>query len=154
MALTSEVLGEWRSLRTGFWPTDLSNAAALLMERLEGLNWAGFYLLSAGGVLRLGPFQGRVACVEIAPGQGVCGAAAARRETRLVADVGAFPGHIACDPRSRSELAVPLLKGGAVWGVLDLDAPTTGRFREDEARLLEEFCALLLEPWSAPPWPR
>jgi GAF domain-containing protein len=112
---------------------NMANVAALLWEALPDLNWAGFYR-NLGGELVLGPFQGRPACIRIPFGQGVCGAAAASREPRLVADVLAFPGHIACDAASRAELVVPILAGEALVGVLDLDSPTPARFdKEDEA---------------------
>ena len=104
-----------------------ANLSALLFQTLPGLNWAGFYFLQ-GTELVLGPFQGKVACVRIALGQGVCGTAAARRETVIVADVHAFPGHIACDADSRSEIVVPLLERGRLVGVLDLDSPDLARF--------------------------
>lgn len=149
--MMEETLRQWKELRTGYWPTDLANAAALLNERMPDLNWVGFYLLD-GGVLKLGPFQGRVACTSIPAGKGVCGRAARERRTVIVADVHDFPGHIACDARSRSELVVPLVKRGEVWGVLDLDSPSKNRFVPEEGRLLEAFCGLLLEPWSEPPW--
>jgi L-methionine (R)-S-oxide reductase len=104
-----------------------ANAAAAIYHTLPGLNWAGFYFLR-GGELVLGPFQGRPACVRIALGQGVCGAAAAQRRSLLVPDVHAFPGHIACDAASRSELVVPLLPDDRLLGVLDLDSPLLARF--------------------------
>ncbi|HTW70538.1 MAG TPA: GAF domain-containing protein [Acetobacteraceae bacterium] len=104
-----------------------ANAAAAIYHALPALNWAGFYFLR-GGELVLGPFQGRPACVRIALGRGVCGTAALRRQPVLVADVAAFPGHIACDTASRSELVVPLLAGDRLLGVLDLDSPALGRF--------------------------
>ncbi len=116
----------------------LSNASALLMETLPDLNWAGFYLLR-GDALVLGPFQGRVACVRIAPGRGVCGTALARNATQLVPDVHAFPGHIACDAASASEIVVPIRSGGRVIAVLDLDSPTAGRFTEADRAGLEAF---------------
>lgn len=103
-------------------------------------------------VLRLGPFQGRVACTTIPVGKGVCSRAAAERRTVIVADVREFPGHIACDARSRAELAAPLLKRNEVWGVLDLDSPAKNRFLLEEGRLLEDFCRVLLEPWDEAPW--
>lgn len=151
MTITEETLRQWKELRTGYWPTDLANASALLYERMPDLNWAGFYLLD-GGVLKLGPFQGRIACTMIPAGKGVCGRAVQERRTILVADVHEFAGHIACDSRSRSELVVPLLKGGEIWGVLDLDSPSVNRFTPGEAVLLEEFCTLLLEAWDEAPW--
>ncbi|MBL0374909.1 GAF domain-containing protein [Rhizobium sp. KVB221] len=111
-----------------------ANVSALIKELVPDLNWAGFYFLRAPEELVLGPFQGKVACVRIAVGKGVCGAAVAERKSMLVADVHAFPGHIACDAASRSELVVPLIRDGAVFGVLDLDSPLPGRFdAEDQA---------------------
>jgi len=111
-----------------------ANMAALIYHGLPDLNWAGFYFAQEGGELVLGPFQGQPACVRIAWGQGVCGAAASRGETVLVPDVHDFPGHIACDANSRSELVVPLIEDGRVTGVLDLDSPRLARFdAEDQA---------------------
>ena len=121
---------------------NLANAAALLYHTLDGLNWAGFYLLE-GDVLVLGPFQGKPACIEIAPGRGVCGAAAAQDKTQLVYDVHQFPGHIACDSASNSELVVPIHAGGQVAGVLDLDSPHIGRFTEEDRAGLEAFVRVL-----------
>jgi L-methionine (R)-S-oxide reductase len=121
-----------------------ANMAALLFNTLPDLNWAGFYLMKSGELV-LGPFQGKPACVRIALGKGVCGTAAERRTSILVEDVEAFPGHIACDAASRAELVVPLIRDGAVIGVLDLDAPIAGRFdAADQAgceRLVEIFLA-------------
>ena len=117
---------------------NLANAAALLWEALPDINWAGFYRLE-GSELVLGPFQGRPACVRIALGKGVCGTAAARRETVVVADVLKFPGHIACDAASRSEIVVPLIFRGALVGVLDVDAPRESRFDDEDRAGLEEF---------------
>jgi GAF domain-containing protein len=111
---------------------NMANLAALLWEALPGLNWAGFYR-NVDGELVLGPFQGRPACIRIPFGKGVCGTAAATREVQRVADVDAFPGHIACDSASRAELVVPILVDGALIGVLDLDSPHRGRFDEDDA---------------------
>ena len=118
-----------------------ANAAALIFAELPDLNWAGFYFLR-GDELVVGPFQGRPACVRIALGRGVCGTAAAERRTIVVADVDAFPGHIACDAASRSELVVPLVAGGLLLGVLDLDSPTPGRFDADDAAGLERLAAI------------
>ena len=120
----------------------LANAAALLWESLPGCNWAGFYLLR-GDTLYLGPFQGKVACVSIPVGRGVCGTAIARNETQLVPDVHAFPGHIACDAASRSELVIPLRVNGALYGVLNLDSPEPSRFTEADRAGLERFAAAL-----------
>lgn len=112
---------------------NMANAAALIWETLPGLNWAGFYR-NVGGELVLGPFQGRPACIRIKFGEGVCGAAAQSLQVQRVEDVNAFPGHIACDSASASELVVPIVRGDELIAVLDLDAPVTGRFSEaDEA---------------------
>ncbi|MCC2979308.1 MULTISPECIES: GAF domain-containing protein [unclassified Sphingomonas] len=121
---------------------NMANAAALIWQYLPDLNWAGFYRV-VDGELVLGPFQGKPACIRIALGAGVCGAAAASRETQLVADVHAFPGHIACDAASASELVVPIIHDGVVIGVLDLDSPTPSRFDEEDARGGEAIALLL-----------
>ena len=132
------------------WLPVLSNAAALLWESLENINWAGFYLTRRESLL-LGPFQGKVACIRIPYGRGVCGTAAAEDKTQLVPDVHAFPGHIACDSASRSEIVVPLHCGGTVVGVLDIDSPTEGRFTEQDRQGLETFARTLEEVthWQA-----
>lgn len=122
---------------------NLANASALLAQALDGINWCGFYLVR-GGDLVLGPFQGKPACVRIAFGKGVCGTAAARVETLVVPDVQAFPGHIACDEASRSEIVVPIVAHGALRGVLDVDAPTPGRFDDEDRRGLEAFVEALV----------
>jgi GAF domain-containing protein len=132
------------------WICNLAQTAALLMELMPDLNWAGFYQLQ-GDTLVLGPFQGRVACTRIPLGRGVCGAAATRRATVIVPDVHDFPGHIACDSRSRSEIVVPLLHQGTLLGVLDLDSPRPGRFDEQDARGLEAVAGLLLQASDTPP---
>ena len=121
---------------------NLANAAALLYHALDDINWAGFYLLE-GDVLVLGPFQGRPACIEIAHGRGVCGAAVAQDKTQLVYDVHQFPGHIACDSASNSEQVVPIHAGGQVVGVMDLDSPRVGRFTEEDRAGLEAFVHIL-----------
>lgn len=121
---------------------NLANAAALLWESLEDINWAGFYL-AEGDRLVLGPFQGKPACIEIPWGKGVCGTAAAEDRTQLVPDVHAFPGHIACDCASRSEIVVPLRRDGAVRGVLDIDSPLPARFTEEDRTGLEAFARIL-----------
>ena len=123
---------------------DYANASALLFETMEDINWAGFYFLE-GETLVLGPFQGKTACIEIPVGRGVCGTAAARNETQLVYDVHQFPGHIACDSASNSEIVVPLRRDGAVYGVLDIDSPRIGRFTEEDRQGLEAFARLLEE---------
>ena len=116
----------------------------MLYHTLPELNWAGFYF-ARGEELVLGPFQGKPACVRIPWGQGVCGAAAARRETIVVPDVHDFPGHIACDPESRAELVVPLIKSGRVLGVLDLDSPIRGRFDDADRAGCERLVAVFLD---------
>jgi GAF domain-containing protein len=120
-----------------------ANTCALLFDALPDLNWAGFYFLKAGELV-VGPFQGKPACVRIALGHGVCGTSAARRQTLLVPDVHEFPGHIACDTASRSEIVVPLMVDGALLGVLDIDSPRPGRFDEADARGLEALAALFV----------
>ncbi len=122
---------------------NMANLSALLFHQLADLNWAGFYLMKDGELV-LGPFQGKPACIRIALGKGVCGTAAATRETQVVPDVHAFPGHIACDADSRSEIVVPLLADGQVIGVLDLDSPKPGRFDEDDRAGLEAIAGLLI----------
>jgi GAF domain-containing protein len=121
-----------------------ANVAALIWQIVPDLNWAGFYFMK-GGQLVLGPFQGKPACVRIAVGRGVCGTAVARRETMLVEDVHAFPGHIACDSASNSELVVPLIKDGEVKGVLDLDSPNFARFDAEDRRAFEALVAAFVE---------
>lgn len=111
---------------------NMANAAALIWESLPDLNWAGFYR-NVGGELIVGPFQGRPACIRIAFGEGVCGVAAETRQVQLVEDVHAFPGHIACDSASNSELVVPIVRRGELIAVLDLDSPNKGRFTEEDA---------------------
>lgn len=123
---------------------NMANVAALVWQFVPQLNWAGFYRM-VDGALVLGPFQGKAACIRIPLGQGVCGAAAASGETQLVPDVHAFPGHIACDAASRSELVVPLMRNGAVVGVLDLDSPLPGRFDDDDRRGCEQLAQLYLK---------
>jgi len=123
---------------------NLANASALLYDTLENLNWAGFYLMEQGELV-LGPFQGKVACVEIAVGKGVCGTAVAQNETQLVSDVHQFPGHIACDCASNSEIVIPIRKNGMVIGVLDIDSPLFARFSEADRNGLEHFVHILEE---------
>jgi GAF domain-containing protein len=121
---------------------NMANISALLWETLPDLNWAGFYR-NVGGELVLGPFQGRAACIRIPFGKGVCGAAAATREVQCIDDVHAFPGHIACDAASASELVVPLVHEGELLGVIDLDSPRTGRFDEADVAGCLELAHLL-----------
>lgn len=134
---------------------NMANCAALLFQTLPELNWAGFYR-TIGPDLVLGPFQGRPACVRIGPGRGVCGVAAMRRATVVVPDVHQFPGHIACDSASQSEIVVPLIVGHHVIGVLDLDSPVQNRFDQIDAAGLESIITILLqssevqEPVSSP----
>lgn len=121
---------------------NLANASALLWEHLPDLNWAGFYKM-IGGKLVLGPFQGKTACIEIEIGRGVCGTAVAENKTQLVYNVHEFPGHIACDCASNSEIVVPIYTDGKIWGVLDIDSPIIGRFSEEDKTGLEEFVNIL-----------
>ncbi|HFU7070680.1 TPA: GAF domain-containing protein [Bacillus cereus] len=123
---------------------NLSNASALLNQFLDRVNWVGFYV-TEGNQLVLGPFQGMPACVRIPFGRGVCGVAAETKTTQLVADVHQFPGHIACDSASNSEIVVPIVKEGAVIGVLDIDSPEKNRFDEVDQRYLEKFVETLLK---------
>jgi L-methionine (R)-S-oxide reductase len=121
---------------------NMANAAALVWEYLPDLNWAGFYRMVAGELV-LGPFQGKAACIRIALGKGVCGTAAATGETQCIADVHAFPGHIACDGASASELVVPIKRNGQIIAVLDLDSPLPARFNADDVTGCEALAALL-----------
>lgn len=123
---------------------NLSNASALLNQFLDRVNWVGFYV-TEGNQLILGPFQGMPACVRIPFGRGVCGVAAETKTTQLVADVHQFPGHIACDSASNSEIVVPIIKDGNVIGVLDIDSPEKNRFDEVDQRYLEKFVETLLK---------
>lgn len=128
--------------------SNLANAAALLYHGIDGLNWAGFYLLE-NDTLVLGPFQGKSACIEIPVGRGVCGAAVAEGRTQLVRDVHQFPGHIACDSASNSEIVVPIRADGTIVGVLDIDSPNIGRFTEEDRAGLEAFVKVLeAELWG------
>ena len=122
----------------------MSNASALLYENMEDLNWAGFYLMNKGSLM-LGPFQGKVACIRIEVGKGVCGTAVAEDNTQLVKDVHQFPGHIACDSASNSEIVVPIHKNGEVVAVLDIDSPSLSRFDETDKEGLEQFVKALEE---------
>lgn len=119
-----------------------ANLSALVFELVADLNWAGFYFLRSENELVLGPFQGRVACVRIAVGKGVCGTAVAEARSVLVPDVHEFPGHIACDAASRSELVIPLVKDGGIVGVLDLDSPTPHRFDAEDQAGFEALAAI------------
>lgn len=121
---------------------NLANASALLWQELDRINWAGFYL-AEGGLLVLGPFQGKPACIEIPFGRGVCGTAAERKETVVVPNVHEFPGHIACDSASESEIVIPIMIEDRLFGVLDIDSPELGRFTERDKEGLETFAAIL-----------
>ena len=121
---------------------NLANASALLWQTLEDINWAGFYLMEEGKLV-LGPFQGKPACIEIPIGKGVCGTAAAEKKTQLVKDVHTFPGHIACDCGANSEIVVPILAGGEVKAVLDIDSPSFSRFTAADREGLEAFVRVL-----------
>ncbi|MDQ7110666.1 MULTISPECIES: GAF domain-containing protein [Staphylococcus] len=120
----------------------LSNVSALLNDSLDQINWVGFYLVEDNELI-LGPFQGHPACVHIAIGKGVCGTAVAKDESQLVADVNAFPGHIACDANSKSEIVIPIHKDSNVIGVLDIDAPITNRFNNEDKQGLENIVAII-----------
>lgn len=121
---------------------NLANASALLWQELPEINWAGFYKMTEGALV-LGPFQGKPACIRIEVGKGVCGTAVAQNRTQLVYNVHDFPGHIACDCASNSEIVVPIHVGGAIWGVLDIDSPLIGRFTEADQAGLEAFVRVL-----------
>lgn len=121
---------------------NLANASALLWQHLADINWAGFYLMMDGALV-LGPFQGKPACIRIAVGRGVCGTAVAQDAVQLVPDVHQFPGHIACDSASNSEIVLPIHKNGQVWGVLDIDSPFFDRFTAEDQTGLEAFVKIL-----------
>ena len=121
---------------------NLANASALLWQALPDINWAGFYKM-VDGILVLYPFQGKTACVRIEVGKGVCGTAVAENATQLVADVHQFPGHIACDSASNSEIVIPIRVGGEIWGVLDIDSPCFSRFTEEDRDGLQKVVAVL-----------
>jgi GAF domain-containing protein len=144
--LHSELIVQARALLHGERDStaNAANLASLIFHTLPDLNWAGFYWMK-GGELVLGPFQGKPACVRIALGKGVCGTAARERRSVVVPDVHEFPGHIACDSASRSEVVVPILHRGAVLGVLDLDSPLPRRFDESDARALEQVVEVFLQ---------
>jgi len=137
-------------LENSFWLTNLSNMSALIMSQMPGLNWCGFYLL-VDGELKLGPFQGQPACLTIPMGKGVCGTAAASRSSIVVPDVHQFPGHIACDSRSKSEIVVPIAAGDRLIGVLDVDSPEFGRFSDEDRLGLESLVSVLIDrtDWPA-----
>jgi L-methionine (R)-S-oxide reductase len=140
--MNEQLAGLFSSERNGL--ANAANMCAVLYEVLPRVNWVGFYFLQ-GGELVLGPFQGKVACVRISMGRGVCGTAAERRETLVVPDVHEFPGHIACDAASRSEIVVPLIQSGRLLGVLDVDSPDVARFDQEDRRGLDAAVELLLQ---------
>ena len=142
-SLESQLTGLLEGQRN--WFTNISQFSAFLNMNFEDINWVGFYLKVGEGQLKLGPFQGNVACIDIPFGKGVCGTAAANGETLVVEDVDQFAGHIACDSRSRSEVVVPLIIGGEVRGVLDIDSPSLSRFTQDDALGLESLLKTLVE---------
>ena len=121
---------------------NLANASALLWQELPQINWAGFYLMEDGALV-LGPFQGKPACIRIPVGKGVCGTAVAENASQLVPDVHAFPGHIACDSASESEVVIPIRNGEEIYGVLDIDSPVKGRFTQEDLAGLTRFVAIL-----------
>mgnify|MGYP002731987184 FL=1 len=121
---------------------NLANASALLWQEMPEINWVGFYKMT-GGKLVLGPFQGKPACIEIPVGRGVCGTAVAEDAVQLVYNVHQFPGHIACDCASNSEIVLPIHVNGEIWGVLDIDSPTVGRFTEEDRAGLEQIVRVL-----------
>lgn len=135
----SELLRQMESLirDVPYETANLANISALLWETLPNINWAGFYKLTDGALV-LGPFQGKPACIRIALGRGVCGTAAAERSVQRVDNVHEFPGHIACDSASNSEIVLPLYRGGALWGVLDIDSPQISRFSREDQEGLEK----------------
>jgi L-methionine (R)-S-oxide reductase len=141
----AQLAEELRGLLSGEsdFVANAANTSALIFDALPDLNWVGFYFLKSDELV-VGPFQGKPACVRIALGKGVCGTAAAERRTIVVPDVEAFPGHIACDAASRSEIVVPLIAGRELLGVLDIDSPKLARFDESDARGLERLAAIFL----------
>ena len=140
----TELIAQVRALTDGVphWIANFANTSAAIWQAMDGINWAGFYIM-AENKLVLGPFQGKPACIEIPLGRGVCGTAAAAAQTQLVPDVHQFPGHIACDSASNSEIVVPILKDGKVWGVLDIDSPYYARFTQEDQAGLEALVKVL-----------
>lgn len=129
---------------------NLSNTSALLNQALKDINWVGFYLMKKGSLI-LGPFQGKIACIHIPIGKGVCGTAVKLGKTQVVKDVHEFPGHIACDSASNSEIVIPMKKNGTILGVLDIDSPNIHRFDEVDAKFLEQLVTIVVEccDWSS-----
>jgi GAF domain-containing protein len=147
-----ELRSELRAMYCEYWLTNLANFSAMLMAQLPEINWVGFYLNTPTGELQLGPFQGLPACLNIPLGKGVCGTAARDRKTMLVADVHQFPGHIACDARSRSEIVVPMVLEKQLLGVLDIDSPKIERFDQVDQNALEQMVKDLIQSSQWPPW--
>ena len=139
-----ELLQKLEALTDGipYLTSNLANTAALIWQTVPGLNWAGFYEMTDGALV-LGPFQGKPACVRIAMGKGVCGTAAQQDKSQLVYNVHDFPGHIACDSASNAEVVIPLHAGGKIWGVLDIDSPTVGRFTPADLAGLEQVAQVI-----------
>lgn len=135
------------------WIANTANFSSLVFHSVPGLNWAGFYFLKTADELVLGPFQGKPACIRIQKGRGVCGATVVKRAPIVVPDVHAFPGHIACDSSSRSELVVPIFARGEVVGVFDLDSPLPGRFDDTDAQGVQSLVQLLEQTLTAPAGP-
>lgn len=142
----NELHAQVKALITGvpYEIANLSNVSAAIWQALEDINWAGFYLMEQGKLV-LGPFQGKPACIEIPLGRGVCGTAAAQKRTIVVQDVHQFPGHIACDSASNSEIVIPILKENEIYGVLDIDSPYFSRFSEEDQQGLEKLVEILEE---------
>ena len=140
----SAICDQLKALTDGvpYETANLANASALLWQELEGINWAGFYKMEDGALV-LGPFQGKPACIRIPVGRGVCGTAVAQDRTQLVPDVHQFPGHIACDCASNSEIVLPIHVKGEIWGVLDIDSPEFDRFSEADREGLTQFVEIL-----------
>ena len=139
-----ELIAQVRALTDGVphWVANFANASAAIWQAMDGINWAGFYILE-DGILVLGPFQGKPACIEIPMGRGVCGTAAAEQKTQLVPDVHQFPGHIACSSASKSEIVVPIIKDNTVTAVLDIDSEHLATFDETDRQWLEKIVELL-----------
>lgn len=127
-----------------YWLANMANASALLFNQLEDINWAGFYILKNNQLI-LGPFQGKPACVRIEIGKGVCGTAVKNRKTYVVENVQQFPGHIACDEESQSEIVVPIFKDDKILGVLDIDSPVKGRFDKIDQEYMEKFVKIFVD---------
>lgn len=153
MASEREILSEIDGLLTGYWLTDAANFASHLFHAVHDINWIGFYFNDSGR-LRLGPFAGKPACTEIAFGRGVCGTAFASGAATVVDDVHEFPGHIVCDPASRSELVLPVRAGDRVVGVFDVDSPSIGRFKSEDVAFFSAALEKLTAGWATLAGPR